>query len=44
MLSERGGNLDRMKELLLVLSKETNFQFVLVTHSLKMEVGTVIRL
>lgn len=44
MVSERGGNLDRMKDLLIQLSQETGFQFVLVTHSQKFECGKVIRL
>lgn len=44
MLSERGGNLAKMWELLLVLSKETGFQFVVVTHQDKFAVGKVVRL
>lgn len=43
-LSERGGNLDRMRELLTTLADETGFQFVIVSHSGKLEAGHVVRL
>ncbi len=43
-LSERGGNIDRIRDLLLTLAKETGFQFVLVTHNQKLEIGKVVRL
>lgn len=44
MLSERGGNLERMKDLLQELSAETGFQFVVVTHSVRFECGHVVQL
>lgn len=44
MLSERGGNMERFCSLLETLADETGFQFVIVSHNSKLEVGKVVRL
>lgn len=44
MLSERGGNLERFCDLLVTLADETGFQFIIVSHNQKLEIGKVVRL
>ena len=44
MLSEKGGNLERFRDLLETLANETGFQFIIVSHNPKLEIGKVVRL